>query len=480
MVKKTLLTLLTLLLNFAPAVLLIAGEFTASVNETQVPATERISLTLTLSGANPIEAPDVTALRSRFLIHSQQLASHTSIVNGRLSSNISWKLSLTAMKVGAMEIPAIPVETNLGRLATKPITITVTEGLPAQKSEETAEVSLKASVNNASPYKNEPFIYTAVLISKMPLYHVKMQKVQTENAIIEMIQEPKLEERVVDGTRRNVIEFSYLITPLKAGTLTVPPIAVEGATPQSRDDSYRSLFRDEPDPFIMFRGFDALKPFTLLTEAIEIDVQPAVGTVSPWLPAQGFTVADEWPSDQPIRVGEPVSRRITLKATGVKASQIPSLEDWQNPQGTSFKVYADLPEQQEKVGAGDIHSTRTEQYTLIPQQAGSVKLPEISVDWWDTKTKQKRTATIPARTVQVLPAVTTSQAAPAVPLTGISVSEPQLPLQPTAPLWLYAVICTLILLLFAVLGWAITLQRRISRDAGKKASKEKLPDLNPT
>ncbi len=410
MVKMTFFIVLSaLFLSLTPAVFLYAGEFTASVSRTQVDLSESFSLNLTLKDTSPKEGPAVSALNKDFLIHSQQHSTNTTIVNGKVSSSIIWKLSLTPMIEGALQIPPITVDTPEGLLSTQPITLNIIKGSTPQSSVDSVGLNIITKVSNASPYKNEPLIYTALLTSKMPLYNVQTQKLQVDGAIVELLEDPKLEQRTIEGVLLNVVELNYLITPLKTGPLKISPIAIQGATPQKRKGHFS--FDDDLDPFAIMQGFRPLKPFTLTAEEIQLDVQPAISEMSPWLPAKALTLEEQWPSDQTLRAGEPFSRGFLIKAEGLKASQLPHLEDLQS-QSSTFKVYADKPEEQEKVVQGIIHSIRKEQYTLIPQQAGTCMLPEISISWWDSAKKEKRTSTIPARTVQILPALNTTTSTP--------------------------------------------------------------------
>ncbi len=350
-----------------------------------------------------------------------------------------------------------------------------------------------ASVSNLSPYKNEPFTYRAYLSSKLPLYNVQTQKIQVEDAIVELLEEPKLEEKVIDGILLNVVEFSYLITPLKAGSLTISPIAIQGAIPQRRKG------QEHNNLFFMMQGFNELKPFTLMTKEIEIDIQPAIPEVSPWLPAKALTLEEEWRDNQTLRVGEPFSRTILIKAEGLKASQLPHLEE----QSSAFKVYADKPEDQEKVLEGVIESTRKNQYTIIPQKDGTCILPEISISWWDTVKKEKRTATLPAHALQILPALE-ARATPPQQTAPIPAIETPLS-SPRSSLLLYYIIGILACFLIATLLWIFSLQRKMANLSeaptpkpekketaapkkpitpptlpAQKEKKEKLPDLNPT
>lgn len=500
MVNKTVLIALSaLFLSLFSAIYLFAGEFTATVSSTQVNLNDRFFLNLTLKDITPKEAPVVTALKQHFLIHSQQNSTNTSIINGKVSSSITWKLSLTPKIDGNIEIPTITVNTAEGILSTQPISLNVIKGTTTASNGDSKGLNIITKVSNAFPYKNEPLIYTAFLTSKMPLHNVQTQKIQVEDAIVELIEEPKLEEKVIGGLLLNVVEFQYLVTPLKTGSLTIPPIAFQGVVLQKRKGQSSSFFNDDLNPFAIMHGIDNLQPFTLMTEEIQLEVQPAIAEVSPWLPTKTLTLEEQWSNDQTLRVGEPFSRGFLIKAEGPKASQLPHLADLQGP-ASAFKVYADKPEEQEKVLQDSVQSMRKEQYTFIPQQAGTWTLPEISVGWWDTAKKEKRTSTIPARTIHILPALEIATSTPlefdSTTTTAVATDIPPSLVKP--PFLLYGIIGILTLFLIAALLWGFTLQRKIASltkapsqkpvkitrsplvKTVPKEKKEKLPDLNPT
>lgn len=502
MVKKTFFILLcAFFTGLFSAVFSANAEFTASVNSTQVSLNEAFSLSLTLKGASPKGTPAISALKEHFFIHSQQHSASTTIINGEVTSSITWKLSLTPKTEGSVQIPPLTIDTADGPFSTQPIPLNVNKGSSSPSSKDDVEPNIVTSVSNPSPYKNEPLLHTTVLTSKFPLYHLQTQKLQVEDAIVELLEEPKLEERVIEGVLLHVVELRYLITPLKTGSLAIPSIAVQGAIPQKRKKQFSSFF---DDPFAMMQGVDLL-PFTLMTEEISLDVQPALPEISPWLPARALTLEELWPLGQILRAGEPFSRGVLIQAEGPKAGQLPHLEDLQS-QNAPFKVYADKPQEQENMVQGILHSTRKEQYTLIPQKAGTWTLPEISISWWDIVKKEKRTSILPARTVHILPALETitpvSQDIP-VPSPAAATETPMSQARP--PFLLYGIIGMLTCFLSAALFWGFTLRRKIASlthdpspkpkqppapkarkpvpppaNAVQKEKKEKLPDLNPT
>jgi hypothetical protein len=361
-------------------------------------------------------------------------------------------------------------------------------------------IVFEAEVSNERPYKNEPFIYTARLTSKKNLVNLQFNKSDIKDAMVENNGEPKIYNKIVNGMRVDVIEFSYLITPLKAGVLHIPPASIQGGIPIKRKAQSRSLFDRDFDPFLMMQGFDQIEPFMLQTQVTAIDVQPAVSGMVPWLPASFLKIEEIWDESQPIQAGDPFTRSFKITAEGMKSGQIPSLNDLQ-VKDALFQVYADTPELGDEIKNGQVHSYRKEVYTLIPQQSGSLTLPEISLSWWNVLQHKKCVATIPSRTLQVMPAAKISASEP-----GISAaSEPQVVIVQRDPV-LYMIIGGLALLLIVAVFLGIKLQKKIARltqdpadikkiapkkeqkpqvkveaiKPPKKDKKEKLPDLNPT
>lgn len=439
----------------------LAGEFQATVSSNQVGVGESFILELTLADGSAKSAPAVEILNEAFSILSKQQSSHTSIFNGQFSSSTIWKYTLIAQREGEAIIPSISIETSEGVLNSSPITIQVAKN---SAESENQGLTLLTDVSNAKPYKNEPFIYTVKLRANKNLANIQMHKFSVEDAIVETHGKPKMYEGVIDGLKIVVVEFSYLLTPLKAGSLKIPSTSIQGGIPLVKK-ARRSIFDDV---------FDQYQPFMLTTEELVVDVQPALA-MAPWLPARALKIEEIWPENQQFRTGDPITRTLKISATGLKSSQLPSLYELQQ-QDRSFKIYADKPE----LGDDDaLTSYRKEQHTIIPQQAGHITLPEISITWWDTVNKAQAVATIPARTIEV-------QAVPEM------VPTPQVEtvtiVQTSSTL--YYVIGGLSLLTCLAIGWVIALQKKIQRltkapvkktaPAPKKEKGEKLPDLNPT
>ncbi len=481
---------------------IFGGEFTASVDTNQIHMGDRFTLQLTLKDASTNEAPPLEALKKSFTVVSQQQSYSTRVVNGQMSSSLIWKISLSPLKEGEATIPAIVMNTSQGALTSNPIKISVTKADSTNpNASEANEVTFTAGVSTTKPYKNEPLFLSLCLTSKRNLINVRINPFTIDDAILEQVGEPKVSQKIIDGVRVEVIDVEFLLTPLKTGELKIPQLIVHGEIPVQQKPS-RSSRMDDLDPFMMFQGFAALKPFTYVTNELILDVQPPPAHDGYWLPAKSIVLDESWDEAQTLQVGEPISRGFKIVAEGAMSSQLPSLNE-QLQKDPHFKIYADKPETGQDIHEQTIRSFRDEQYTLIPQQPGLHTLPEVTLTWWDVNKKEQAIAKIPARTVDIqVPTASVSDVAVAESeMSSQNALKQETNLVQRDP-FLYTLVGILAAALVGAIVWIIVLQKKIGRltEAPKvvkavspppktlqapppvpaKDKKEKLPDLNPT
>ncbi|MGA8164302.1 MAG: BatD family protein [Waddliaceae bacterium] len=439
---------------------LFSAEFTASVNRKEITSGGSLTLTLKLTGASAKGNPDTSSLKQSFIIHGQRQSSSTVITNGKISSSVTWQLTLISRNEGILTIPSISLRTSEGTLSSDPIQIHVGKRSAGSASANDNRIALTATVSNAKPYKHEPIVYTIRLSSREDLANVFTQRLAVDDAIVETVGELVEEEKIIDGVRYHILSLQYLITPLRAGPLTIPPMVIQGGILSKRQTRSRSVFDDDFGFFQMMPHFDRLESFAESTEETVIEVQPPLPAVTPWLPAASLTIEEKWNESQTLQVGEPLTRSFHLAAEGVKASQLPHLGDLQlNDDG--FKIYADKPELGDVVERGVIKSYRDEKYTLIPQQSGALTLPEIIVAWWDVSKKEIAYSRIPPRVLEVLPAPAMHQTALVDETTPAPADSP-LMINDANPI-LYVLIAGLAVLLLFAFILVIALKRKISR-----------------
>jgi hypothetical protein len=400
MVRKVLIALLLI-----PS-LSFAADFTAQVERNNVSVGQNFNLTLKLSDTSAKESPSLSVLEKNFTILRQGKSSSTSIINGDYSSSTSWNLILTPKKEGNITIPSVSIKTSDGTLSTKAISMNIASASSLPQSDK--DISVSANISKKNPYKNEPVIFNVKMVSYRSMSNVSLDELKVEDAIVEQQGEATVSDDVANGRAVKLIEISYLITPLKSGTLQIPPLVIKGDAIVNK----KSRLNDPFDSFGSFGGVDmfsiqSLEPFAVSTKQLQLSIKAPESSVTPWLPASSIKISDVMNEEQELKSGEPFSRSITIVAEGIAESQLPKL-NLDRVAGKGFKAYADKPETGEDIKNGKIVSWITQSYTLIPQKSGKLLLPEISINWWDINQNKANTTTLEAKTLSVKQGVSPS------------------------------------------------------------------------
>jgi hypothetical protein len=216
-----------------------------------------------------------------------------------------------------------------------------------------------------------------------------------------------------------------------------------------------------------------MRPFAIQSKPVTLDVRKPAAAMDPWLPLTALTLADEWDDAQKPRVGEPLTRKLTLSAVGTTGAVLPDLEN-RIAAGADFRIYADKADTGGSPRAdGKISGWRQQSFTLIPQKEGRLTLPEIRVPWWDVANNRIAYATVPAKTIDVAPgepglqppAAQTSPQENAKPAASPASSSPPESAATTAPAprTLYMLLAALCGAVAALVGLVLHLSHKLAR-----------------
>ncbi|MCJ8270170.1 MAG: hypothetical protein MJK04_12300, partial [Psychrosphaera sp.] len=213
---------------------------------------------------------------------------------------------------------------------------------------------------------------------------------EMENANIRQIGKTDEESNEVkNGIRYRVVKRLYAITPQRSGTYSITAPIFNGELVVNKRRSF-------------FSGFNNTKPISLIGDSIEITVKPIPDEYSgQWLPSELVVLAEEWQSDNgAYKVGDPITRIITLNAIGVSEEQLPELTiDYP----ADVKAYPDQSTLNSATRNNQLFAQRKDSVALVPGKAGQLTFPEVRVPWWNTRTNTMEYATLPAKTVTIEP-----------------------------------------------------------------------------
>jgi len=413
--------------------------------------------------------PDFSPLNNDFQVLSSSVRSNMSIINGKISSTKQWRLSLMARHTGQLTIPAIA----FGRDHSRPSSVTVTAGASGGATQgvtSNREVFMEVEAKPDKPYVQSQVIYTIRLFRAVATSNAVLSdpKVNNAQAVIERVGDDLTYDTQRMGKRFNVVERTFAIYPQTSGRINIEPVLFQAETVSG----FSSFFSNPFGP--------PTRSIVIQSDPVILNVKPVPGafTGSQWLPARGLELKQEWSPPQPMfKIGEPVTRTLTVQARGLMASQLPEFSPWST---TDFKQYPDQPVLTDDKTRFGITGTRVEKTALIPNRAGEFVLPAIRIPWWNTDENKIEYAQIPEQKIVVsqaagnttpagpvmnplpLSAPDTSAAAvtppKSVPDTGVSNPSPGQQL-PVSAQWRWVSLGLFILWLVTLLIWRLSIRK---------------------
>jgi len=347
-----------------------------------------------------VESPDFSPLEKDFDILSQNQSSQVQIINGKQSSTKQWTLTLIAKRTGNLTIPVI----YFGKEQTAPITIKVQKAdKPTGKNQ--GNLFLEVEATPKTPYVQSQVIYTVRLFYALKLESASLSEPNFSGGevLVKKLGEDSQYETRRSGKRFIVIERKYALFPQQSGTITIEALNFQAQVRENGRTRFDSFFN---------QGRTKIK--RLRSKTIKLDVKPIPNTFKGknWIPAKQLILKDSFADKLPkFKVGEPVTRTLTLSADGLTVGQIPEFMKFRK-NTDKFKQYTDQPKLDEEMTSQGLKSIRQEKIAIIPSKAGEYTLPAIEIPWWNTETNQMDIIKLPARTIKVAPAPIQKQTLP--------------------------------------------------------------------
>ncbi len=435
-----------LLLAAPPSVLAAVEELAASVDRTTLASGETLELTLTYPGKTS-DDPDFSPLDADFEILDRGRRNQISMVNGSFDATSIWRLTLAPKRTGDLQIPPL----TAGDAQSHALTIRVTPGASGAVSADRA-VFAEAVLDKDQAVPGEQVMLTVRLYTRVDLSNLSMEPLKVPGAELIQSAENKY-HKDIQGQTYQVIELRYALIPEQEGELNIPAARFGARTLDNRD------------PFDRVFGGGG-RPLRISSEplALHVTARPAGAN---WLPVRQLRVEQTWSAaTRQIPFGEPITRTLTLTATGTTSARIPPLE---LPAPAGYRRYADQPELHDDASTDGLTGRRTESFAVVADQPGELVLPPIKVRWWNTATRAFEETEVPGERFEILPAAGAAQIPPVAspetvaPTAAEAIQPPAAtaaaPAGGATPL-IYGLLAGNVLLLSSTLTFALLWRRR--------------------
>ncbi|WP_049624056.1 BatD family protein, partial [Frateuria defendens] len=371
-----------------------AAGVRAALDRDHVQLGETVTLNLQVDGSGLLAVPDLTPLDRDFAVLGTSSNTSVSIVNGRRSATVTIGIALRPKRSGALEVPAL----DLAGSRTAPLRLAVAPASPAGGAAAGRPVFLEAEAQPARASVGQQLVYTVRLYVAASLASGALDDPQLPGTDVRRLGNDIDYDTEREGRHYRVIERRYALIPQHPGTLRIPPLAFQGELVDPGD----------PDTF-----FGMGSPVSAATPETSVAVQPIPPSwgKSAWLPARALALMLEGvPADGQVRAGQPLELVMTEQATGLAYEVLPALS---LPTLDGATVYPDKPVTGTRLDGTWLVGRRQQAFTVVPDRPGRLSLPAITLQWWNVQTGRAETASLPARTLTVLPAAGATPPAPA-------------------------------------------------------------------
>jgi len=448
---------LLLLLSFAPAVV-FAAQISVSFDRNPVSVDESFQIIFTANDT-PDNDPDFSPLERDFEILGQSQSSNSSWVNGKSSKTVQWTLNVMAKHTGNLAIPPV----KFGDDVSQPNSILVTQVTVNKAVNTDDDLFLEVEANPQTPYVQSQVLYTVRLYRRVEIAQAALNEPELGDAVIEKLGDDSNYNTQINGVSYLVTERKYAIFPQKSGSLTIKPLLLTAEVVASSRPNFNGFFNSQ-----------TTRTRKISSKSVTLDVKPAPATFTGkhWLSAEQVVLKEEWSGDnQQMKVGEPLTRTLTLLAKGATVGQLPELNTGKIDD--QLKTYPDQPVLQEQKKPEGLIAFREEKIAIIPSKAGFYKLPAIEIPWFNSQSQKMEVARIPETTITALDAAGTMPDM-AVPVAPVPVQQPQKTEQTTPIInqpqqqntWLWVSV-------FLGSGWLATLAYFLVKRPAKKPVVEK-------
>ena len=424
-----------------------AASVQATLDRSTVQLGETVTLNLHISGdAANLGSPDLGALNKDFEVLGTSQNSSLSVINGAATSELTFGVALRPRHEGLLQIPALTVAGS----QTAPLPLQVTAPDPASAAATHKDVFMEAQLEPGHGYVGQQLSYVVRLYFSSAIGNGALDEPRVDGGEVTRVGADLNYDAERNGRSYHVIERRYAVIPQRAGHLDIPALGFQG---------------DEIDPNDPNSFFGASTPVSASAPAVAADIQaaPADWGKTAWLPARQLSLTlDGLPAAQDqVRVGQPLNLTMNLQATGLPFQALPDLS---LPTLDGVTVYPDKPVTGTRNDGPWIAGWRQQAFAIVPERAGPLTIPAITLKWWNVLTDRMEFAQIPARSVTVLPAIggvaASHPSSPAVASTTVANTTPVIVAHVTP--WRWIALGSLGLWLLSVLAWLLWRRRRPS------------------
>ncbi|CAB0149560.1 hypothetical protein PSI9734_00130 [Pseudidiomarina piscicola] len=373
-------------------------EVAISVDKNPIVANDTFILTLTVNQLVSDTLWQPQQALQEFEVLGSSSSRNTQIINGVTTEQTTFNTIVRA-PADAGDYAIGPV--HLLDVQSNSLNLEVVAAEQSDKLLDQRKAFIKVELNRDQVYVQEQVQLTAKLYLAANLHSGNIIPPKLEQADIRQVGRDSETSEIINGRKFQVFSRDFVVIPQRSGEQVIQGPLFQG---QINVKSKRTLFPT----------FSSTESITTAAEDLPLRVQPippSWPTGHDWLPAELVTLSvsvgsESAPQDteeQQFSQGEPINLTYRLSAIGPLPDQLPRLDELVAQLAIpGASIYPEAPESSANQRNGRLISQQTVRVAVIPHQAGELRLPELTLPWFNTQLRQQDNATAPAQQFAII------------------------------------------------------------------------------
>lgn len=400
--KKIVLNLIIIFCSLVCTTLAAAdvGVF-LSLDRTEATPADTVRLEVTVSGSRKSDTQPVIQGLDSFHFSRGGTSSQVEIINGKVSSKITYTYFLQPRKAGNYQIGPAKIRINGRTKQSNQVNLSVKEAIESSDADRDP-IFIEATISSHETYIEEQLLYTIKLYRRVRVDDLSLQLPEVDHLSFKQLGRPRQYQTTLDGKSYQVLEIRHALWATKPGTFIVAPsrlnMTVLKPGSQNAFDSFfdNSFFRKP------FSTLASGRPLTLATPSLELKVSPLPqnGRPADFSGLVGEFQMTSTLTPEALKVGE--SATLTVRISGI--GDVNRIPDINMPELSFARIYDDQPVLETTPDDQGFGGTKTMKWAIVPEQAGSFKLPALVLSFFSPDSGAYDVMQSAEHTLNVLPA----------------------------------------------------------------------------
>ncbi|WP_259068104.1 BatD family protein [Mucilaginibacter sp. X4EP1] len=223
---------------------------------------------------------------------------------------------------------------------------------------------VQTQMDRSTVYAQQPFKITiSVLTATWYTAPLEFDNLQIPNAFIMPFDKTVPGIFTINGQNYAGLTFYYIVFPYKEGHYTLPPINIVATTPPVGDSKAQRI--------------------NVKMQALSYIVKPVPKNFSSdnWFVAKDVSIEQRWSrSLSRLKVGDVVTRTITINARGTLPQFIPELKTDSLSWGSVYPQPSTLTDTRDEY---DANGQRIQSVTYLLEKEGNFTFPQATIEWFN-------------------------------------------------------------------------------------------------